>query len=200
MSGDTQNQKRTADLLELSTRSDPLSLLYLRHRRDIVEFVRRKFGSGPPEPEDVAQAVFLQLASQGDSDSIRNPRSFLLKSAQNLVLDYRRRVQRQRDSAEELKWQAQENLSDFDPERVVTGKERLKMLLRVLERLPVEKRQMILLARVQGLSCEEIGRRLGVSAEAVQKQIERVLKDCLSSLDIEERRLRNRAGGAHDSE
>ena len=198
MSGDTQ--KQTAEVLGFPTPADPLSALYLRYRRDIVEFVRRKFGPGPPEPEDVVQAVFLQLASQGDPGLIQNPRSFLLKSAQNVVLDHHRRLQRQRDPTGELERNTRELLSDFDPERVVTGKERLRMLLRVLERLPVQKRQMVLLSRVHGLSCEAIGRRLGVSAEAVQKQIERVLKDCLIALDASERRVGGRKGNAHGSE
>jgi iron complex outermembrane receptor protein len=111
LSSDTQNQ--TADILAFQAPADPLAALYLRYRRDIVEFVRRKFGPGPPEPEDVAQAVFLQLASHGDASLIQNPRSFLLKSAQNVVLDHHRRTQRQRESSGELERQARESYAVF---------------------------------------------------------------------------------------
>jgi len=166
---------------------DSLSGLYLRYRRDIVEFVRRKFGPGPPEPEDVAQAVFLQLAANTGRAPIQNPRSFLLKAAQNIVLDHHRRVRRQREPTQELIAQSRENLSDLTPERVVTGEERLRILLRVLERLPAEKRQMVLLSRIHGLTCEAIAARLGVSAEAVQKQIELVLKECMTAMNTMER-------------
>lgn len=175
--------KYSAQILPLPEPSAPLSALYLRYRRDIIEFVRRKFGPGPPEPEDVAQAVFLQLAAQRDPALIQNPRAFLLKSAQNLVLDHHRRAGRQEGPARELESRAREKMSDFDLERVVTGEERLNVLLRLLERLPAHKQQMVLLSRIHGLSCEDIGRRLGMSAESVQKQIERVLKDCLTALE-----------------
>jgi RNA polymerase sigma factor (sigma-70 family) len=163
-------------------RPDALSALYLRHRQDVVDFVRRKFGAGPPDPEDVAQAVFLQLAAHGRLRQVDNPRSFLLKSAQNLVLDHHRRSARQRSHADDLPPAARE-MSDFDAERVVTGKERLQMLVEVLARLPADKRQMVLLNRIHGWTCERIGRHFGVSGEAVQKQIERVLKECLARLD-----------------
>src|SRR5688572_5390118 len=66
--------------------ADSLSLMYLHYRQDVINFVRGKFGPGPPEPEDVAQAVFLQIAAHSDVATLRSPRSFLLKSAQNLVL------------------------------------------------------------------------------------------------------------------
>jgi len=162
-----------------------LSALYLRYRPDVIEFVRRKFGAGPPEPEDVAQAVFLQLASQSDPELIRNPRSFLLKSAQNLVLDHRRSLARRRSHVDEFPGEFVTPMSDFDTERVFTAKERLKLLVEVLNRLPRNKRQIVLLSRIYGWSCERIGMRFGMSAEAVQKQIERVLRECLSKLDSE---------------
>jgi RNA polymerase sigma factor (sigma-70 family) len=178
-----ESRPRTAEILALPEPADSLSGLYLRYRRDIVDFIRRKFGPGPPEPEDVAQAVFLQLAAQGERERIEDPRSFLLKAAQNVVLDHYRRSQRQPAPASGHELESRENLSEIDPERVVTAEERLRVLMCVLERLPARKRQMVLLSRIHGLSCQEIGRRLGVSAEAVQKQIERVLKDCLVALE-----------------
>ncbi len=163
--------------------ADPLSSLYLRYRQDVVDFVRRKFGPGPPEPEDVAQAVFLQVAAQGHPELIRNPRSFLIKSAQNVVLDYRRRSARRQAHVDEFSGDPPQVMSDFDAERVVTGEERLKMLAQALARLPRDKRQIVLLSRIHDWSCERIGSRFGMSADAVQKQIERVLKECLLQLD-----------------
>lgn len=165
---------------------DPLSDLYLLYRRDVVEFVRRKFGSGPPEPEDVAQAVFLQLAAQNQPDVIQNPRSFLLKSAQNVVLGYHRKNARRKHQSTDLEDPAQKHSSDIDPEQVVTGEQRLRMLMSFIVKLPADKRRMIVLSRFHGMSCEAIGRQLGLSTQAVQKQIERILKDCLAKLRIRE--------------
>lgn len=181
------SEKPTATVLplrsgKLEVPPDPLAELYLRYRRDVVDFVRRKFGSGPPEPEDVAQAVFLQLAAQHRPELIQNPRSFLLKSAQNLVLDHYRRNARPKHHVDALEHPAQNYLSDVDSERVVTGKERLNMLMDVIAKLPADKRCMVILSRFHGLSCDAIGQRLGLSGEAVQKQIERVLKECLATL------------------
>jgi len=165
---------------------DPLSELYLRYRRDMIDFVRRKFGPGPQEPEDVAQAVFLQIAAGGHPAPTDNPRSFLLKSAQNVVLDHHRRNARPKHQAGDVEHTSQKYLSDIDPERVVTGEERLRMLMSVIAKLPADKRRMVFLSRFDGMSCEAIGQRLGLSSEAVQKQIERVLKECLAKLQARE--------------
>lgn len=179
----TESNEQAAQDTEVPQPADRLASMYLRYRGDLVEFVRRKFGPGPPEPEDVAQAVFLQLASSSSTALIQSPRSFLLKAAQNVVLDYHRSKARRRDFVGELQRRVGDNVSDLDPERVVAGEERLRRLVGVLGRLPARKRQMVLLNRIYGMSCEEIGQRMGVSSEAVQKQIERVLRECLTALE-----------------
>lgn len=187
----SDSEKPTSTVLSMpegraGARPDALSDLYLLYRRDVVEFVRRKFGAGPPEPDDVAQAVFLQLAAQSQLDAIQNPRSFLLKSAQNVVLGYHRKHARRKHQPNDLERVAQKLASDIDPEQVATGEQRLGMLLNFIVQLPADKRQMIVLSRFHGMSCEAIGQLQGVSAEAVQKQIERILKDCLAKLRIRE--------------
>lgn len=179
----TELNERATQGADAPQPTDRLASLYLRYRGDVVEFVRRKFGPGPPEAEDVAQAVFLQLASGSSPELIQNPRSFLLKAAQNVVLDYHRRTTRRRDSTAELQHRIGENVSELDPERVVAGEERLRRLVRVLGGLPAQKRQMVLLSRIYGMSCEDIGQRMGMTGEAVQKQIERALRECLAALE-----------------
>ena len=159
---------------------------YQRYWGELCGYLLNKFGPGPPEPEDVAQTAFTKLAE--NSHSVKNPRAFLYATARNEVIEYHRRATRRRpydlDIAEQS---AAEKLSEFDAERVFMGKEQLDILLQALERLPVRQRRVFLLSRVDGLTCEAIARREGMSSAAVQKQIERAVAKCLDALDAANR-------------
>lgn len=60
-----------------SGRKSELGQLYHRYWGDICRYINSTFGSGPPDPEDVAQSVFVNFFSLDNPEAIENPRAFL---------------------------------------------------------------------------------------------------------------------------
>ena len=165
-----------------------LTRLYRAHRQELCGYVMAIFGRGPPEPEDVVQAAFAKFFELDRPEEVSSPRAYLYSAARNFVIDEKRRERRSGAFAKELRYGAdQEILSDSLPERVLLGGERCELLFKALKRMPAKRRRLILLNRFEEMSCEEIGRKFGMSSAAVQKQIERALCECLRFMETMDR-------------
>jgi RNA polymerase sigma factor (sigma-70 family) len=160
-----------------------LQALYRAHCAELRRYVHRQFGAGPPEPEDVVHAAFTRFAQLTRSAVVLNPRAFLFRTVRNIVIDERRRERTQERHTEELKgtlagWMG----CEFSPEHVLIESERFRILEGALRGMPARRRAMLLLNRIEGLTCTEIGRRAGVTEAAVRKQIDLALRDCMRAL------------------
>lgn len=162
-----------------------LDELYKRYRRELVAFIRHEYGSGPPEPEDIVQATFARYAAVSDPSAIQNPRAFLFKIARNILIDQRRHdLATGRDARDAFRdVHEEDHLSEITPERVLLGRERLRQLMSLLDQMPGQRRDIILLHRVDGLTAREIAELFGMPENTVQKQIKRAILDCLKRLD-----------------
>jgi RNA polymerase sigma-70 factor (ECF subfamily) len=146
-----------------------MDVLYARHWGELCLYIKKHFGTGPPDPEDVAQEAFMKFAAIPDRGAIDNPRAYLFRTAHNVLVDeHRRRALRLTD----LSVTAMDAVSDDrTPERVLVGQERLQILSRSLRAMPAPRRRSFLLNRLQGLSCAAIARMTGYSESAVKKHI-----------------------------
>ena len=161
--------------------------LYQRYASELCRYVVSKFGAGPPEPEDVVQAAFTRLASLEEPRSVENPKAYLYTTVRNIVVDHHRHANRHQSYVSTLKQENnQESMYETAPENVLQQRERFEVFAKALKRLPAKRRRMILLNRYEGLTCEAIGQRFGMSGPAVQKQIERGLAECLRYLEAAE--------------
>jgi RNA polymerase sigma factor (sigma-70 family) len=161
-----------------------LDALYRAHFAELRAYLAHAFGAGPPEPEDLAQSAFARFASVADRAAILNPRAFLFRTARNLAIDERRRAQARRQHARDVSdvfegWQG----CDSEPESVLWAKEREAILRKALHGMNPRRRAMLLLNRIDGITCTEIGRRAGVSEAAVRKQIDLALRDCVRAVE-----------------
>src|SRR5262249_32309170 len=107
-----------------------LSDLYGRYRTELIAFIRRKFGSGPPDPEDIAQQAFANFAAIGPRDSIANPRAFLFRTAHNIALNVRKhqRIGRVFLEPNPDPKEIREERVDFDPEVVLLSREQFSLI------------------------------------------------------------------------
>jgi RNA polymerase sigma factor (sigma-70 family) len=175
----------------------PLSDLYGHYRKELVAFVRQKFGRGPPEPEDVAQQAFTNFAALGFTDTIVNPRAFLYRTAHNIVLNYRKHERIGRRFLEPSPDQKEicEARDDFNPEIVLSSREQYELLESAICAMPHMRRQFLLLNRVEGLSYAEIARRMGRSESMVRKQVALAIRECGAALlTADEPALKSRSG------
>ena len=64
-----------------------LDVLYRRHWTDLCAWLRRRYGDGPPEPEDVAAEAFAKLAAKSDIAQVRDARAYLFTTAARCAID-----------------------------------------------------------------------------------------------------------------
>lgn len=162
-----------------------MDVLYARHWGELCLYIKKHFGPGPPDPEDVAQDAFMKFAAIDDRDSIDNPRAYLFRTAHNVLVDEHRRLVLRRANPADT--EARPVSDDRTPERVLVGRERLEILTRSLRAMPAARRRSFLLNRLQGLSCAAIARMTGYSDSAIKKHIDLALKDLEASLSEAER-------------
>ena len=165
--------------------SGGLDDLYRRHFSALSAFVRHKFGPGPPDPEDVAQAAFERYAALPKRGDIRNPKAFLYRCARNYVIDHRRRQAVSTRLAAEV-----ENLNptgasaDGDPARVLEAREELAAVIAAIELLDARRREVLILNSIEGLSCAEIARRMGLSQTRVVQLYAQAIAACAKALAL----------------
>jgi RNA polymerase sigma factor (sigma-70 family) len=173
------------DTSALVRRDRRMDVLYARHWGELCHYLKRHFGPGPPDPEDVAQDAFLKFAAINDRDAIDNPRAYLFRTAHNALIDEHRRLALRRATAAD--GDAPPVSDDRTPERVLVGQERLEILTRSLRGMPAVRRRSFLLNRLQGLSCAAIARITGYSESAIKKHIDLALRDLEAALSQAER-------------
>lgn len=157
--------------------------LYHCHRRALARYLQRKYGSGPPEPDDIAQDAFAKLAAMGDDEhrAIDNPRAFLFRVAENLVISAKRRARIARSYATEVNY-LERGSSELTPERVLTAKDQLDVVERAIRAMPERRRRCFIMHRYDELSLTEIAHRCGISANGVKGHVERALRDISEAL------------------
>jgi RNA polymerase sigma-70 factor (ECF subfamily) len=171
-------------LFPAATRPAPeVGELYRRHWKEICVYVRRRFGPGPPEPEDIAQAAFLRLSGRGETDDLANPRAFLYRVAHNLAIEEHRREQARCRVEVDCAPAPGDEADDRDPERVSIGKERRRLLEIAFASLDPRTRQILIMSRQDELSSAEIARRLSLSPTQVKRLIGEALLRCRAFVD-----------------
>lgn len=160
-----------------------LDFFYRRYRQSIVRHIERQFGAGPPDPEDAVQAAFERFANVEDKSGIRDPGAFLRRSASNFVLDHYR-AHKVRAAHADLEFELGDRTDDFDAHRVLSSKERLALIERTIREMDQRRREVLVMNRIQGLSCAEIARRLGCSPTLVKMRLADAITHCQRALRV----------------
>lgn len=169
----------------LGGRDAGMDVLYARHWGELCHYIKKHFGPGPPDPEDVAQDAFMRFVAIEDRQAIDNPRAYLFRTAHNVLVDEHRRLALR--GASPVATEARPASDDRTPERVLVGREQLGILARTLRAMPAARSRSFLLNRLQGLSCAAIARMTEYSESAVKKHIDLALRDLEAALSAAER-------------
>ena len=163
-----------------------ISELYHAHFERVSGMIRRTFGDGPPDPDDVTQQAFQKLMERTTVSDIANPVGFLWRSARNLTLSALKsqNVRSKYDYEIEQLYFPGAGVNST-PEAVYSMKEELRAINEALRAMPVKRRRAFLLHRVEGLSVSEVARRLNISRSPADRHIIRATEDiqvCLARL------------------
>ena len=141
----------------------------------LTSFFRRKVGDNA-DVEDMVQDVFLRIASRDSTDTIEHLDGYVLKTASNVLTDrLRRRSARRADFHVALNPDAHGE-AEFDPGRILSGKEDLHAAVTALLCLPERTRAVFLLRRLEGYRVRDIASHLGLSVSAVEKHLVRAVR------------------------
>ncbi|MEM1261671.1 MAG: sigma-70 family RNA polymerase sigma factor [Pseudomonadota bacterium] len=155
-----------------SAQNQRLAQLYAECAEELTVGIQGRFGSGPPDPDDVIQDAFQRVAELGDITHIRNLKAFVWRTARNLVLDAKKTlsIRSKYDfEIEQLYFSLKgENLS---PEIVIRAREQLAVINQAIMAMPERRRRALLLYRLDGRTLAQIGKELSISITAVRKHI-----------------------------
>ncbi|MBZ5537301.1 MAG: sigma-70 family RNA polymerase sigma factor [Acidobacteriia bacterium] len=202
----SQNQLATStfDLLARVRAGDEsaFTLLFHKYSSRLAVLIRYKLSEemrARVEVDDILQETFLAASRSLSDFTYRNPGSFmnwLARIADHVIIDtarYQQRQKRQPDAGVTSDTDSHiRNLEPRDsvtPSRIFARKERIQQVIALLDSLPEDYRTVILLAKVEGKSTQEIADRLNRSREAVAVLLHRAtqrLKELKESGDRHE--------------
>jgi len=136
--------------------------------------------------DDILQETMLRGFRDFHQFTYQSPGSFLrwlARIADHVVTDIVRSQGRQKRYAREVvPFRSESNphgpepVDSMTPSRFLSETERVKTLLATLDALPEDYRKAILLAKIEGLSTQEMAEQLGKSREATALLLHRALK------------------------
>jgi len=140
----------------------------------------------PHDIDDILQETFIRACAASEKTEIRHPRSFMLKTAQNLALNhvttaYSRRTQMEDFSSADVSMVGRSLISE-SLESEFESKERFLGFCRAVRTLPPQCRRVFVLRKVYGLTQKEIAEYLGVSESTVEKHVVKGLLMCKASM------------------
>lgn len=145
---------------------------------ELLRFLQWRTGDAD-RAADLAQDTYLRLATVAASGRpVDNARAYILRVANNLVIDSLRRDSRLR--RQETAEDKAADLADPAPiaDAYVLAREQLRLLDEALASLPPKPRRALLLHRVSGWTQVQIAAELNVSESMVIKYIAQALRHC----------------------
>jgi RNA polymerase sigma factor (sigma-70 family) len=140
----------------------------------------------PHDIEDIVQETFVRTFEASGKSTIRHPRSFMLRTARNLAINYVKRADNRFTETVEDFPASDVHLVTEPLESVYEAKEKFLMFCRVVRRLPLQCRRAFILKKVYGLSQKEIATYLGINESTVEKHIAKGLLICANAMrDLE---------------
>ncbi len=153
-----------------------LDHLYREFREPLLSFFLRRVQQRA-EAEDLTQDVFARLVRAGEPERLQNPHAFVFKIATNLLRDRSRSASRagvtvihaiEPDPQQEAEPALVE---DRDPDRVVSARQSLADVFRILDELEPRTRDVFVLFRLENMKQREIARLLGIAQSTVEKHV-----------------------------
>ena len=153
----------------------PLLACYVARRDELVRYFRARLRS-EEAAQDLVQDLYLKIATP-PAEEILNPGAYLYRLANNLMLD--RLKQQKRSVSRDGAWRGlnttmvgSEDVTEQAPaDEVLAARQRLKLILDVVNGLPPAHRQAFRLHKLEGKSHAETAAAMGVSRSSVEKYI-----------------------------
>lgn len=128
------------------------------------------------EIDDVVQECYSNLATKETVGDIRHPRNYLYSIARTVILKHVQKARVTPIRFSEVLESYEQASYDPSPEQQVSDREQLHILALAVSKLPEPGRGAFMMRVIDELSFREIGLRLGVSDNAVQKSVTKTVQ------------------------
>jgi RNA polymerase sigma-70 factor (ECF subfamily) len=160
----------------------PLGVLFERYQVPLYNFFLRLTGRTAVS-EDLVQEVFLRVLKyrhtyRGQSQF----RTWLYQIARNARADHYRKRWRETALDDEKGRAVPSNEPSVHD--VLEGSQQAELIRQALQRLPDEKREVLVLSRYHDMRYEDIGHMLGCTEGTVKVRVHRAMKDLRAAYDV----------------
>jgi RNA polymerase sigma factor (sigma-70 family) len=145
---------------------------------DLKSRLARRLGSAD-WAEEALQDTYLKLEGAAETDAVRNPMAYLFKAAFNTALNQRRSDHTRLSEADV---EALLEIPDEapDPLQILEARSDADRLKEILKDLPPRAREMLLAARLDGWTRQQIAAHFGLSVSLVEKELRWAQEYCAS--------------------
>ena len=162
------SDERTAASLRLAEEARPL-------RQALARYFTRRLRECS-DVEDLVQEVFARVVARDSKTPIGHLGKYLHQTASSVLADYARRRSARRFESHVPFDPDRHGETDFDPERIVSGREDVAAATAALLSLPERTRTIFVLRRLDGLGARDVASQLGISISAVEKHMVRAVR------------------------
>jgi len=155
---------------------DALHTLYVQHHGWLRDWLRKRLGNSF-DAADLAQDTFVRvIRAHTVPDDLREPRGYLARIAQGLVIDLFRRRSLEQTYLAVLAALPEHQVPSLEAQAIL--RETLLDLDRLLDGLGAKVKAAFLLSQLESLPYPEIAKRLGVSPRTVSTYLARAMEHC----------------------
>ncbi len=156
-----------------------LRLLLTERYNELKLRLTRRLGS-TDWAEEALHDTYLRLDGTEALGQIANPAAYLFRAAFNTALN-RQRAETRRLS--EVDIETLLHIADDTPgaERILEGRSDLTLLKESMAALPRRQRSILLAARLEGLTRQQIALRFGISVSMVEKELKAAQARCVAN-------------------
>lgn len=140
----------------------------------------------PETAADLTHETYLRLDRRVKENPPDNARALAFRIALNLAIDYQRKVAVRNRYAADMSFEsAIETAANHttEPERTLIAQQRLTILQKTLNEMPVNCRTAFYMHSIEGLTYSEIAARMGLSKSTVNKLLSEAMTYCTLALD-----------------
>jgi len=162
--------------------SQSIDNLFRDHWLDVCRLLHKSYGSGPPEPEDVAQEAFSQFAQMKNTTEVKNPKAYIIKIAINITLKSIGKLCKVREFITEQIDPEDRQLNEICPETILQGEQRLTAMHKAIDKLSSKQRDVLMYVRIKGQTYAQISAQTGWSMADICRQLNEAMA-ILESID-----------------
>jgi RNA polymerase sigma factor (sigma-70 family) len=166
----------------METTSLPLLRLFMERRHELRRRLKNRLGSDELA-NDALQETYLRIKRMGHTSEVStNPAGYLFRMAINVAAD-QRQVDARYLTGNEVEDLLNVGAETLDPARIVHARLEVEALELAMQELTPRQRAILIAARVDDVSQEDIARRFDISVRMVGKELKKALEHCGKRLD-----------------